>query len=67
MYPLRQPELEIGQVFAQRLRAKCQALLHRLVDAARMRFVVAERQEQCIGMLQNGTRAAHHVLLSAGR
>ena len=37
-----------------------QALLHGLVDAPRMRLVVAQLQEQRIGLLQEGAGVAHH-------
>ena len=36
-----------------------QAFAHGLVDAARVRFVVAQRQEQRVRMLQEGAGMAH--------
>ena len=40
--------------------ASASAFLHRLVDAARVRLVVAEREEERVRVLQERARMAHH-------
>lgn len=50
---------EVWQKYTQCLRNLRHAGLHDLVDAAHVRIVVAQRQEQRVGMLEKGTGMAN--------